>query len=88
MSEPDRERHRSDRGEWAVVAALSLAGLGVAVGSQPLVAAATLPLWYLVAAAFGTSGEAAVRLERRLVTGARTAAAPTAAPSPAIRATA
>ncbi|WP_436347160.1 hypothetical protein [Natronorubrum sp. FCH18a] len=46
----EREIDRLDRGEWGLVAALSLAGIGIVVGSQLLVAAATVPLWYVVAA--------------------------------------
>ncbi|MDF9745699.1 DUF58 domain-containing protein [Natrinema salsiterrestre] len=57
---------RLDGGEWAVAATLSLAGLGIAVGSQLLVAAATLPLWYVAAAVLGTEPEAMVRVQRRL----------------------
>ncbi|WP_226005345.1 DUF58 domain-containing protein [Natrinema salinisoli] len=57
---------RLDGGEWAVAATLSLAGLGIAVGSQLLVAAATLPLWYVAAAVLGTEPEAMIRVQRRV----------------------
>jgi uncharacterized repeat protein (TIGR01451 family) len=57
---------RLGSGEWAVAATLSIAGLGIAVGSQVLVAAATLPLWYVAAAILGTEPEAMVRVQRQL----------------------
>ncbi|WP_440770129.1 DUF58 domain-containing protein [Natronorubrum sp. DTA28] len=62
----EREIDRFGRGEWGLVAALSLAGIGIVVGSQLLVAAATVPLWYVVAAVVGTRQDATVRLRREL----------------------
>ncbi|MXV63654.1 DUF58 domain-containing protein [Natronorubrum sp. JWXQ-INN-674] len=72
---------RTGNGEWGIVATLSLAGIGLAVGSQLLVAAATLPLWYVAAGVFGTRQDATVRLERRLSTEERAATAGPAADS-------
>ncbi|SDQ26751.1 DUF58 domain-containing protein [Natronobacterium texcoconense] len=62
----DRTVGRVDRGEWAVAAALLVAGAGLAVGSQVLVVAATLPLWYVAAAVFGTRRSAVVRVSREI----------------------
>ncbi|WP_226481083.1 DUF58 domain-containing protein [Natrinema amylolyticum] len=53
--------------DWAVAATLAFAGLGIAVGSQLLVAAATLPLWYVAAAVLGSDQSAMVRVHRRVV---------------------
>lgn len=66
----ERTVERLDRGEWAVAATLAIAGIGVAVGSQLLVAAATLPLWYVGAAALGfeSDADALVRVHRRIRT--------------------
>ncbi|WP_049926769.1 DUF58 domain-containing protein [Halopiger goleimassiliensis] len=61
-----RDVHRVDDGSWALVAAVTLAGLGIGLGNQVLVVAATLPLWYVAAAVFGTARSATVRLERAL----------------------
>ncbi|NGM68287.1 DUF58 domain-containing protein [Natronolimnobius sp. AArcel1] len=66
MTDADRTVERIDQGEWAIVVALLLAGLGLTVGSQVLVAAATLPLLYVGAAIFGTPPNATVRLSRTL----------------------
>ncbi|WP_265110094.1 DUF58 domain-containing protein [Halosolutus halophilus] len=65
----DRAVDRLDRGEWAVATALALAGVGIAVGSQLLVVAATLPLWYVAATVLGSRQRAMVRVRRRLVDG-------------------
>ena len=65
----DREVERIDGGEWAVAAALALAGVGIAVGSQVLVVAATLPLWYVAAVVFASERSPPVRVERELVVG-------------------
>ncbi|MFC4436554.1 MULTISPECIES: DUF58 domain-containing protein [Natrialbaceae] len=65
----DRDVRRLDRGEWALVGALALAGLGLATGSRVLVAAATLPLWYVAAAVFGTRPAPSIRVRRQLVVG-------------------
>ncbi|ELY71406.1 DUF58 domain-containing protein [Natrinema versiforme] len=64
MSDRTVERLAGD--EWAIAATLALAGLGIAAGSQLLVAAATLPLWYVAAAAFGTNQPSMVRVNRRI----------------------
>ncbi|MCU4924606.1 DUF58 domain-containing protein [Halobacteria archaeon AArc-dxtr1] len=55
--------------EWSVAAAVGLAGVGLAAGSQLLVIAATIPLWYAVAAALGDREPAAVRIEREVAVG-------------------
>ncbi|WP_408959515.1 DUF58 domain-containing protein [Natrinema sp. 74] len=57
---------RLENGKWAVATTVAIAGLGLGVGSQLLVAAATLPLWYVGAAALGSEGDAMVRVHRRL----------------------
>ncbi|PCR90683.1 DUF58 domain-containing protein [Natrinema ejinorense] len=62
-----RTVERLESGEWALAATLSLAGLGIAVGSQLLVVAATLPLWYAAGAVLGSEGTAMVRVQRQLV---------------------
>ncbi|SEW21470.1 DUF58 domain-containing protein [Natrinema salifodinae] len=62
----DRDIDRVGRGELAAAATLSIAGLGLAVGSQLLVAAATLPLWYVAAAVLGTREQAILRVRREL----------------------
>ncbi|WP_246998498.1 DUF58 domain-containing protein [Halosolutus gelatinilyticus] len=73
----DREIDRVDRGGWAVVAALSIAGAGIAVGSQLLVVAATLPLWYVAAAVLGSRQEAMIRVERRVAIDGESESSPT-----------
>jgi len=65
----DRTLERVGRGEWALAGALVLAGIGLALGNQLLVAASTLPLWYVGAAVFGSSRSAMVRVRRDLVVG-------------------
>ncbi|OIB57684.1 DUF58 domain-containing protein [Natrialba sp. SSL1] len=60
--------HRVDRGEWALFASLVLAGTGLLVGAQILVAAATIPLCYVAAAVFRTRQESAVRVHRTFQT--------------------
>ncbi|MEY7850503.1 DUF58 domain-containing protein [Natrarchaeobius sp. A-rgal3] len=63
----DHRIERVDNGEWALVASLLLAGVGIAVASPILVAGATVPLWYGVSAAFG--GRPHLRIStRRIVT--------------------
>lgn len=66
MSRDDRTVERLDRGAWGAAVALGLAGAGVAVGSRTLVAAATIPLCFVAAAALGTRPESAVRLARSI----------------------
>ncbi|GAB3668207.1 DUF58 domain-containing protein [Halopiger thermotolerans] len=66
MTASERTVERIGRGEWAVAAALALAGSGLVIGSQVLVVAATVPLWYAAAAVFGTHQPTTVRLEREL----------------------
>ncbi|MWV41396.1 DUF58 domain-containing protein [Natrialba sp. INN-245] len=63
----DRRLERVDDGEWAFVASLLLAGLGVAVASPILVVGATIPLWYGVSAGFGTPPDVRIS-SRRTVT--------------------
>ena len=65
----DREVERVDSGEWAVVAALALVGVGIVVGSPVLVVAATLPLWYVAAVVFASERSPRVRVKRRLAVG-------------------
>ncbi|MFC4543993.1 DUF58 domain-containing protein [Halosolutus amylolyticus] len=62
----DRAVDRLDSGEWAVAAALALAGVGISVGSQFLVVAATLPLWYVASAVLGSRQRAMVRVGREV----------------------
>lgn len=62
----DRTVERLAGDEWAIAATLTLAGLGIAAGSQLLVVAATLPLWYVAAAVFGTTRPTMVRVNRRI----------------------
>ncbi len=66
MSVADRTVKRLDRGEWALAVTVLLAGLGLAVGSQVLLVGATLPLWYVAAAIFGTPPTGTVRIGRDL----------------------
>ncbi|AEH36520.1 DUF58 domain-containing protein [Halopiger xanaduensis] len=66
MTASERTVERVDRGEWGVAVALALAGIGLVVGSQVLVVAATVPLWYAAAAVFGTHQPTMVRLQREL----------------------
>ncbi len=63
----DRRLERVDDGEWAFVASLLLAGLGVAVASPILVVGATIPLWYGVSAGFGAPPDARIS-SRRILT--------------------
>ena len=65
----DREVERIDGGEWAVVATLALVGVGIIVGSQVLVVAATLPLWYVAAVVFAGQRSPRIHVERRLEIG-------------------
>ncbi|EMA37339.1 hypothetical protein C446_10800 [Halobiforma nitratireducens JCM 10879] len=60
---------RLDRSQWAVAATLAIAGAGIAAGSQFLIVAATLPLWYLGAAVLGTRERAQVRVSRAVHVG-------------------
>ncbi|SER54741.1 DUF58 domain-containing protein [Natrinema salaciae] len=57
---------RLDGGEWAIAATLVFAGFGLVVGSQLLVVAATLPLWYVAAAVFGTEPDTMLDVRRRI----------------------
>ncbi|ELZ06218.1 hypothetical protein C482_00310 [Natrialba chahannaoensis JCM 10990] len=59
-----REQYRVDRGEWALFAVLALAGTGLLLGAQVLVAAATVPLCYVAAAVFRTRQDLSVRMHR------------------------
>ncbi|ELY78043.1 DUF58 domain-containing protein [Natrinema gari] len=62
----DRTVDRVADSDWAVAATVALAGLGITVGSQLLVAAATLPLWYVAADVLGSDRSALVRVRRRV----------------------
>lgn len=68
-AEPAAEIERRDSGAWAVAAALAIGGVGLAAGSPLLVAAATLPLWFVAAAALGSRPVTALRIERRVSVG-------------------
>lgn len=57
------------RCEWGIATAVALAGVGIAVGSQLLLVAATLPLWYVAAASLGTSPPTTVAVHRELSVG-------------------
>ncbi|ELY90386.1 hypothetical protein C483_12778 [Natrialba hulunbeirensis JCM 10989] len=63
------QRHHVDHGEWALFAALVLAGTGLFLGVRVLVAAATIPLCYVGAAVFRTRQEPSVRVHRAFNTG-------------------
>lgn len=72
----DHTVERMQHGEWGVVAALLVGGLGVAVGSPLLVAGATIPLWFVAATALGTRPALTLEIERRVSVGG-TAGRPT-----------
>lgn len=67
MSEADVER--LGHAQWGVAAALAIGGSGVVVGSPLLVAAATLPLWFVAAATLGTRPQTAVSVDRHVSIG-------------------
>ena len=62
MSDVDR----TTRGEWALAVALGLVGLGFVLGNQVLVAAATVPLGFVAAAAFSSRQPGMVRVQREI----------------------
>jgi uncharacterized repeat protein (TIGR01451 family) len=65
-SESEREQERTDQGSWAALVTLLVVGTGIAMASPLLVAAATVPLWYVAASTFGSAGGSEVRLTREL----------------------
>ncbi|THE66817.1 DUF58 domain-containing protein [Salinadaptatus halalkaliphilus] len=63
----DRTVERLEDTAWAITASLALAGAGIVLGSQLLVAAATMPLWYVAASVFGGRQSAMIRVHREVV---------------------
>lgn len=68
-SEPvdtERDQTRVGDGGWALVVTIVLLGAGLAAGSQLLLVAATIPLWFVAVAAFGRTPDSEITVGRRL----------------------